>query len=342
MSRQRVTILAAVSVLLLAAGLVWAWKTWPARQLASAQKALAAGDYTRAEALLLPLLNERAEDPTVPYLIAQTLRHQNKYREAENALEKAVARGLDRASGMRELALLLAAQDWPAEAEGILQQVVRDHPEDREVLQTLAAGYARHGRWKEAVPLYSRLIERHPNEVEYLFQRGWVRMQDLYFLDAIGDFRQVLGLDPSHFLARLYLAHSLQSEARLAEAEVELHVCRKLRPDLVEPLVGLAHCAVEKGDLKAAEDWLGQAVALNGSSPLVLHEVVNLHLRRRCYDLAREVLELMARSTPQDKQVHLKLAQVYRRVGLLDQAALHQQRYQELDRLEEAQMRGMR
>jgi Tfp pilus assembly protein PilF len=140
----------------------------------------------------------------------------------------------------------------------------------------------------------------------------------------------------------LYLAHSLLSEARLAEAEVELKTCRKLRPDRVEPLIGLVNCAVEQNDLKAAEEWLKPAVALDRASPLVLHEVVNLHLRRGRFDLAREVLETMLKTVPNDKQVHLKLAQIFRREGNQARAAQHQQRYQELDQLEDQQARGMR
>jgi len=320
----------------------WYWHTWPARQLASARSAVEAGDYERAESLLRPLLPNPAKDPDVPYLHAQTLRHLKRYTEAEKALVKARDCGLGDASVMRELALLLAPGDWPPEAEGILQKVARDNPDDREVVRTLAEGYARRGRWKEASRLYSRLVELQPGDADTLFQRGIARMRDSYFTLAIDDFHQVLAKVPDHFLARLYLAHSLQSEARMDEAEVELQRCRKARPELAEPLVGLANCAVEKGDLKAAEGWLNQAVSLDRTSPLVLHEVVNLHLRRARYDLAREGLEVLVNLVPNDKQVHLKLAQVYQRQGNLERASQHQRRFQELDALEDKKAQGMR
>lgn len=342
MTPRRMLLLAAPLVLLAVAALTWAWKTWPARQLQSARAALAAGDPARAETLLVPLLKEFPEDPQVPYLQAQALRHLKRYSEAEQAMELATRRGLDRATGMREVALLLAVRDWPPEADGLFQQVLRDRPDDRELLQTLAEGYARRQRWREAVDLYARLVTLYPEELDYVFKRGLARMNDGHYAEAIADFRQVLVLDPAQFPARLYLAHSLQSEARMAEAEVELQTCRKLRPDLVEPLIGLANCAVEKGDLKAAESYLSQAIALDRSSPLVLHQVVDLHLRRQRYDLALEVLLVMARMVPQDKQVHLKLAQIFRREGQQEQAQRHQRIYQELDAREEAQMRGMR
>lgn len=342
MNARRLLILAAPLVLLAVGSLTWFWKTWPTRQLDAARAALAAGDPARAETLLVPLLQEFPEDPTIPYLQAQALRRLKRYSEAEEAMEVATRRGLDRATGMREVALLLAVRDWPPHTEGILQQVAKDHPADREVLQTLAEGYARRQRWKEATELFNRLVTLYPEEIDYLFKRGWVRMSDGHYTDAIADFRQVLAFDPNHFPARLYLAHSLQSDARMAEAEVELQTCRQMRPDLVEPLIGLANCAVEKGDLKAAEGYLSQAIALDRTSPLVLHQVVDLHLRRQRYDLARDVLLVMARMVPRDKQVHLKLAQIFRREGKLDQAQKHQQVYQELDALEEAQMRGMR
>lgn len=343
MSRRRYSILAAVVGLAVLGGVAgWYWKTRPARQVAAVRSALASGEYGRAEALLAPLLKEREEESQIHLLHAQALRHQKRYGEAGIALERAMKRGLDRDVGARELALQLAPQDWPPEAEGVLKQVVKDRPDDVELLAALAAGYARRGRWKEAFPLCTALVKLEPDEPEHLALRGQVNMNEMHFTEAIDDFRRVLASRPEHFLARLYLANSLLSDARLAEAEVELRACQKLRPDRVEPLVGLVNCAVERGDVEAAESYLSQAVALDRASPMVLHEVVNMHLRRERFDLAQEVLEAMLKTAPDDKQIHLKLAQIFRRTGNNARASQHRRRYQELDQLEEMQSRGMR
>jgi tetratricopeptide (TPR) repeat protein len=342
-TRGRIAILAGLLALVAVVGAgAWYWWTWPARQVTAVRAALAAGQNARAETLLAPLLSARPEDPQVHLLHAQALRRLERFGEAERALEHAARNGLPRGDGEREMALLLSAQDWPPQVEGLFNKVAKDHPDDVEVVGALAAGYARRGRWKEALGFYSALVRLEPGQIENVFQRGLANMNERLFAEAIDDFRRVVKARPSHFLARLYLSHSLLSEARTAEAEVELQVCRQLRPDRVEPLVGLVNCAAEKGDLKTAEDWLSQAVALDRASPLVLHEVVNLHLLRGRFGPAREVLETMLRTVPNDKQVHLKLAQIFQREGDRAKAARHQQRYQELDQKEEALSRGMR
>jgi predicted Zn-dependent protease len=336
-------ILFVVPMVLILAGVGILWRRGRAVDpMDEAHRALEAGNRQRAEELLRPLVRERPGDTTVALLYARVLRGLRRYDQAELALQHAVDCGLDRSVARRELALLLAEQNLPRDAEGILQQVVREYPDDEEVLQTIAQGYARHRRWLEAEPLWGRLSELRPNEIEPLLQRGLVRMEAHHHEAATEDFRRVLARNPNHFQARLSLAHCLLSEAQMPEAEAELLVCRRMRPDRPEPLVGLAGCALENADPATAEQRLTEALELDRGSPLVLHAVADLHLRRGRYDLAEEVLAVLVKAQPDDKQGHLQLAQVYRRKGELKLAAQHEQRYQELDRVEEARAKGMR
>src|SRR5207248_7018444 len=130
---------------------------------------------------------------------------------------------------------------------------------------------------------------------------GQARLEAREFGKAADDFRAVVRRAPEHFQARLLLAHCLLSDARMAEAEPELLVCRQLRPEAVEPLVGLASCAVERGDLNQAQALLRKALALDPGSTLALNEQGELHLLRQRYDLAVTVFEDVVRRDPWDK-----------------------------------------
>ena len=83
------------------------------------------------------------------------------------------------------------------------------------------------------------------------------------FTEAADDCRFILRQDPKDYHARFLLAHCLLSDAHMAEAESELLVCQKIRPADSRPVLGLAHCAVDRGDLERAQTLLSQALQLN-------------------------------------------------------------------------------
>lgn len=306
------------------------------RQLERAEQAVAANNLARAEELLRGLTREAPDALRPQLLYAQVLRRLGRVGDAEAALQRAKALGLPDADARRESGLLLAAKGLP-EAEEPLQQVLRERPDDAEVLRALARGYAMQRRWREADAAYTRCLEVHPNQTAVLFERGRSRLEAREFAKAAADFREVVRQSPEHFQARLYLAHCLLSDARMAEAEPELLVCRQLRPEAVEPLVGLASCAVERGDLNQAQSLLHKALVLDPTSTLVLNEQGELYLLRQRYDLAAVVFQEVVQRDPRDKRGHLRLAQVLRHNGDLERAREHARRFEELDREEERQ-----
>ncbi|OWK40453.1 tetratricopeptide repeat protein [Fimbriiglobus ruber] len=341
-----------VAVVLLAAGGWWAFRPGPSlpppgpdQHLDDARRALAAGDYESAVEAARADLTARPGNPPTLLVLSQIFRRQGRLKDAEAALGRAVAAGVPEAEGRREAALLLAAQDYPPKAEGIIQRVVRDCPDDPEVLRAVSRAYFAKSRWLDAEILFTRLLVLDPNQPDILFERGTARMRAMYYGTAVEDFRAVLAKNPDNFQARLYLAQSLLGDARMAEAEPELKTCQRMRPELAEPVVGLAKCAVERDDLAGAEELLRRAAGLEKDSLLVVQEQAALSLRRQQYDAAIPLLKKVLAADPNNRQAHLNLAQALRSVGKLDESKVHEQRYQELDKLEEERLaakRGMR
>jgi thioredoxin-like negative regulator of GroEL len=325
------------------AGVVWYARNEPGT--GDGPPADAPNDPVLEERAARDALRDRPDDPHARLRLARALRRQGRSGEAEGELLRAIRSGLPEPESKREYVLILAAQDWPSKWEGLFQQVVRDNPDDTDLLSAVADSYSATGRWERAEPVYTRLLARDGEQTEWRFKRGVARMRAANYATAAEDFRAVLSRDPDRYEARLFLAHSLLGDARMTDAERELRACHRQRPDQAEPLVGLATCAVERDDLGAAEALLGRAAELAGRSPLVLQEQATLYLRQQRTDLALATLTRLVAIDPNHRQAHLQLAQSYLAVGNADAARHHEEVYKELDRKEDARLaarRGMR
>jgi predicted Zn-dependent protease len=359
MTRQQKPFLYAAILGGLAVAGVGAWWYAPTSSLRQAQNAVAAKDLAKAEALLRQLTQSEPSNRQAQFLYAQVLRRLERVKEAEAsrrgatkasadgsrrierlkqaeaALTQAVGQNPQDLDGRRELALLRAAQQFTPVVETHLLGVLERKPDDVEVLQALAEGYARSGRFVEAERLFTRWIEREPDHVDAWLSRGKTRLDAVKSFtaragDAAADFREVLRRAPDHFEAHLYLAHSLLTDAHMAEAKEELLICRRLQPERIEPLIGLAACAVEDRAWDEAQALLDQVLALEPESVYALIMQGDLHLRQQRYDRAISVFKKVLVLEPSNTGARVKLAQVLRYTGKVEEAKQHERIYQDL------------
>ena len=346
MARRRLYRLLAMLVLLGCAALAAAgYGYWPVLHrkglLATAEQAARAGNLAMADEALKELTREDPNNLRAQFLYAQVLRRQGRAEEADLHLGKAGDLGLPVEEGRRELGLLYAPLNFSL-ADGALKSVLKSHPDDVEVLKALAEGCARTHRWVEAEEYFARWLVLQPDNLELLLDRGELYVDIERYQAAESDFRRILQLSPGHYRARLLLSHCLLAEAHMTEAEPELQLCRQMRPESPDPLIGLAACAMEREDLEKAHTLLAQALALDRGSLRALNEIGTIQMYRRRYDLAIPLYERLLGLDKNHKQAHLKLAQCLRYVGRLDEAKVHQERYEELDAAEVRRQAAMR
>jgi tetratricopeptide (TPR) repeat protein len=323
-----------------AVGVGW-WCYWPTYHrnhlLTITEKALAADNLQEAKESLEKVLKVNAGQRWEPgqeahfhFLCAQVLRRLGQRNDASQHLLTAMEQGLPEPEGRREYALLEAADNFPL-ALNALQRVLEDFPRDSEILQALAEGYAKISRWSDAEKSYTRWLEVQPDRIDILLGRGHALMEAGRLDQAADDFRAILTKSPNHFQARLSLAQCLLNDFKVAEAEAELDRCHAMLPARSEPLVGLAFCAMEGGDLDKAQVLAKKALALDSTSASAWTALGILHLRRQRYDLAVPAFETVVRLNPSDKQGHLNLAQALTKKGDLEKAKQHETIYRQLD-----------
>lgn len=334
--RIRLPVAVAIGTVLVGAAAAIGW--WRYRSLdpvAEAERAVASQDFARSVDLLSPYLLRHPDDLRGQFLYAQTLRRLKRPAEAQKALLRAMQLGLSEAEGRREFALAEALKGFGNNAERNLLDVLAERPDDGEVLQALAEGYASSRRWEEADRAYTRWHEREPHRLEVRLERGRMRLRAAQHLagrlaDAAADFREVLRRAPDHYEARLNLAHCLLSDANMAEARAELLICRRLRSDRIEPLVGLAACALEERDWAESETLLKEALELDASSAYAWVMLGDLYLRQQEFRKAIPTYSRALELAPRDKGAHLKLAQALRGDGQEEQAREQERIYQQL------------
>jgi Flp pilus assembly protein TadD len=321
------------SLLVLAGGAIACTYYWPEyeryRLWSTAQSAQTAGNLALADDSLAKLCKLEPENARAHLLYARVLREMGRAGDAEFHLSRAGDLGLVD-EGRREFGLLYAPHDFRL-AEGALQRALALNPDDMEVLVALAEGYVKTHRSSLAEKHLQHALELEPDNVNVMLGLAEVYVNRGYPAKSVTILRKLLSISPDHFRARLLLGHALIADARMAEAEPELLQCREMRPDHPDPLVGLAACAVERGDAEKAHQLLSQALDLNRNSTRTLNEIGNLQLHQGHYELAVPMFEQVLRSDPNDKQAHLHLAMIYRRTGKMDLAKQHQKRYEELD-----------
>jgi predicted Zn-dependent protease len=334
--RRRYALYAALIVVVPAAVAAGWWFWWPQRQRAEAERSAAAGDWARAEALLRAEARQEKADPRAVLLYVRALRGLGRPDEAETFLLRAFGPGPSDPAARRELALLRAAGGFTPAVEHHLEESLKEKPDDAEVLQALAEGYAAARRWEEADRCYTRWLEAQPDRTDVRLRRGHLRLTAAgeYLVgrvaDAAADFEEVLRRDPSHYEARLYLAHCLVADARMAEAKEHLLRCRDQHPDRVEPLVGLAACALEERDWDEADRLLRAAGALEPESTYVLTMRGDLCLRRERFEEAAAFFRQVVSLEPRNKAARLKLAQSLRQGNRPAEADEQMRAYQSL------------
>ena len=303
------------------------WWTTPTRQ---AERALDAGDLSRAGKLLREVIRDDPRQARARLLYARLLRLSGRHHDADIALAKAQDLGTPEADLWREYGLLLADSDF-ARAEEILLRALEGHPADVEVLRTLADGRFRQGRWDLAADSYRRWLQLEPGRGEALTGRSRALVQSGKIREAVADLRSILARKPDDYETRLLLANCFLNDARTEEAEPELERCRRLRPDRPEPLAALALCAIEDDDVDRARALLDRALTLDPSSLLALTSRGKLELKVRRFDRALADFEKVVALDPKNRQAHLHLAQLYRRAGDLARAGEHEQAFRTLE-----------
>jgi tetratricopeptide (TPR) repeat protein len=243
--RARTIFLVAAALLLMlslaAVGANW----WAARHFDEANRLVEGQQFAEAYLHYVECLKVWRWSDSAQLLAGRTARRALLYPEAEVHFDKCLSlRGRDRTKTgdvALERVLMQAQQGEFRDIEEILWQKVKQNvPETPLILEALARGYLRMFRLSAALRCLKIILERDPDNVEALVNRGWVLEMTSGALDAMKDYRRALELRPDRDDVRLSLAVLLvKHDPEEARQELERLIQRK--PDNPRVLLGLAN-----------------------------------------------------------------------------------------------------
>jgi Flp pilus assembly protein TadD len=135
-------------------------------------------------------------------------------------------------------AVVAARPDRMAErprAQALLEGVVRDHPDDAELLVYLAEIYRNTEKPDLAIPLYERAMRLDPSQLTASVGLGGIQMERRQFADAIRLWEDALTKDAGLVLVRTNLAMAYWQTGDYKSAERHLAKAVELAPGLAAP-----------------------------------------------------------------------------------------------------------
>ncbi len=280
-------------------------------------------------------------DPRAAYVRSSILLQNGRAEEALAAADRALEIAPGRADGMYQRGVVLMALQRLPEAEDMFRRALDVAPEHPAVLSDYAALLMSTTRSDEAADLLIRLAEQRPDDARVLAMLGRSLLDARRFREAEQPLRRAASLDPRNAAILLDLASALWEENRPDEAEQHAREATALMPDAPAGHRLLGALLLWRGDYLEAAASLEQAIA-SGSEDAALH----LELARAWEGAAGETGDggeaesrlkraeaAYRRATeraPEHAEAAYGLAQVLRKLGRTEEAAVQMERYRDL------------
>jgi tetratricopeptide (TPR) repeat protein len=334
---QRVRVLLAVALLLIigVAGYQVGVSVWTGRKYNAACQALERYDYFQAGEHLESYLSFHPTDQAALVLAAQTARRRGDFAEAVRKLRLAEKHGAP-ADAVAMEKLLLRVQAGDLSDAGPLTQVCTERPDGPEaamILEALIEGSLRAfnpplAKW--GVDLWLTHRPGAFDQAQGLLWHGRVSEFTQDFPQALADYQRAVELDPERLQTRIRLVEALiREEPRQAIPHLEW--LRQRRPDDAEVRFQTARLCRNLGQPEEAGRLLDAILAVTPDKVPVLLErgrvAMDLNRSPEAEHWLRHALSL----APEQRDVHIALADCLRQSGRLDEAKRHQDKAQEIE-----------
>lgn len=201
-----------------------------------------------------------------------------------------------------------------------LEAAAKAKPDDPVVHYYLGRARARKGDIRAAQQEFQRAVSLRPNYVDPTLALAEIARDQGRYPEALQQGEDILRRVPAHRQARMLKAAVLRSLNRHAESRTILTQLLAEKPDDAQADMELASADLLSGNFAAAERTFLKHHQLRPSDVRPLAGLTETYAAQRQPQKAIALLEQVHARSPQDRPVHLLLADMYGRGGDLDRA----------------------
>jgi Flp pilus assembly protein TadD len=315
-----------------AAYLLWASFATRRSEEAAMERALAAGRWREAEALVKRSLGRDPDSPRAHFLLARVALALGRPAEALDEAIRARSLGYPEKETERLRALVQAKVGRFDQAESVLRSLRSEtNKPDPEVDEALAKGYIESFQFGLATEVLDRWMREAPGAAKpYLWRTQIWRRTDNSGSRLISDCREALRRDPNLHEARLGLAEGLRKDAAYTEAAEAFTAYLARKPDDPAGHLGAGRTAVAMGDTSTAVRHFDRALELAPNDPEILLERTKLELHQSNFKEALAVLDRAEKADPAEPQVPYLRSLALAQLGQVKEAQEAQARSNQL------------
>lgn len=211
----------------------------PAREasewITRGRTAIAARDTKKAVEAFGKACSLAPSDPDACYYFGRALQALDRFDEARQPLERALANsrgaGRNQARIHRVIALNFVALVQPDKAEPHFLEAIRLHSDDAGGSEDPRVDYGsflvRQARAGDALPILEKAVRAKPDSPRAHVEMGRAQLEAGKSEAAARSLERAVALDPSAWAVRFLLGRAYQQLGRLDEAERELTLARK-------------------------------------------------------------------------------------------------------------------
>jgi tetratricopeptide (TPR) repeat protein len=218
-------------------------------------------------------------------------------------LRRAVELDAEHDEARLNLARLLSKEE-PSQALSHLEYLSQRKVDNPQLLILMAQCCNLLGRHTEAIQFLDQLLQRYPDCVEALVERGRLEMQVRQLAAAEDYFRQALRRAPGHYMALYNLKICLEQQGKIEEAD-------RYRQRLQQA----------QEDVQRIEEIVNRRMLLTPHDPALYQELGEIFLRQGNEEQGLSCLYRALEQNPRYEAARCALADYYQRKGDKERAA---------------------
>lgn len=271
--------------------------------------------YDQAQPVLQQMLDNPAEFPNGRSDVADFYFRTREYDKALKLYEEGVRKEPQRKNDYKlRILLVKVSQNKPTEAMTIVEEVLKEEPNNNNALQARSALALQSGDQKQraqALTDLQTLNSRLPQNpvVRFNLARAYQQRGDL---DAARvQYSEAIKNRPDFLPARLGLAHVYAAKQDLGKALQEVDETLKLSPDFLQAKIFKANLLLLAGSYKGARTEAEQVLKVAPNQTETRFILAGIDLAEKRYKEAEANLKALTEQFPNDRRPMIALAEVY-------------------------------